>query len=259
MRILYLVIFFLLFLSSSAFAANSFPGTGGAGYTVNNPNKGNTTTWTVCAWVKPGSLASDRFLFGYGQGKGAATGVGFDYILMSTGFIRQDNYSGSTNFSGTNSSNALVAGTWYHICRTRNGLFTNKYYLDGTEIANPAIDPPTVQGATDDFFIGTILPNTDAGWGSSNAEMSQLAYWDEELSAGQITSLANKSTCPSAISPAPEIFVKLDAVPATDSSTNAFSVTQNGTPTLTSDPPGLPCGSAPLVSSLTTMRVSGAK
>lgn len=229
----------VLLLPSIAFAANSFDGSGD-GYTVNNINK-PSANYSVCGWVKPSTSAADNTMFSYGQGVDSSTARGWDAVQRSSGRLRRNHWYGTFAINTETSTGALTDGVWQHVCVT-SASGTNKVYVNGTEIHSGSLGSQDAQQATDDFIVALRTPLT-SGYGYTDwpGEMAQVAYWDATLSGAQVTSLADKSTCPTSISPAPQVFLKMDAVPAVDTSTNAFSVTQSGTPTLTSDPSGLPC------------------
>lgn len=234
----------LLFVPSLAFAAASFDGTND-GYTVDNPNKPDTTSFTVCFWIKVAALPSPdpETIVAYGNGRASTAGRGWDIQLTSSGTFRLNLYDGSTvnNFTTTGT---ISTGTWYNVCYVRNGIFSNVVYLDNSSIGSASKDPPTAQSATDEFYIAAELPDNDLGYSNIAAEITQVSYWDEALTGTDIGNIADKSTCPTDISPAPEIFVAMTTLPPSDSSINGFTVSALDSPTETSDPSGMPCGAA---------------
>lgn len=258
LKALALVVFGLV---NVAHAAKVADGTGDA-WQADDINKTQISTYSVCAWLKPtASPASNATLFSYGKGISGSTGTGWDIILKTDMTIRWNSYSGGSNSQGTTSA-TLTAGSWQHVCLVREGLFAHKVYIDATDStadATLAIDPATIQASTDDFTIGKAIANDFAGYANYTGGMAHVVYYDAALTGAEVASLANKSTCPNAVathSANLQIFTKMTSGAAvTDSSANAFTITESGNPTDDAGPGSLPC--EPAASNLPYLQAAG--
>lgn len=224
-------------------AARSYDGSGDS-HVVNNLNKGSTS-WSVCMWVYASSWTDFQSLVAYGNGPGSSAGRGWQIVTLSTGALRIQDYVGGATVENDSTSATMSAAAFHHVCVTQSGTAV-KFYFDstgGTASSTLSLDSPAVQNSTDDLIVGQTVPSDNIGWFDLNAQVSQVAYWDTALTGAQVASMADKSTCPSAVATSNlQAFLKLSEATVVDSSANAFSVTQNGNPALVSDPSGLPCG-----------------
>lgn len=230
--------------------AQALDGTGDS-WQIDNPDKGNVDTYSICAWLKPtASPASDAILFGYGKGISSSTGTGWDVALRTDMTIRWNGYNaGSAAFS--TSSLALTAGSWQHVCFVREGTFQHKIYVDATDSTADetlSIDVGATILSTDDFVVGKALALDFSGYANYTGAMAHVAYYNNDITGAEVASLANKGTCPDSIatnSADLEVFLKMtNGAAVTDSSTNAFTVTESGNPTDDGGPGGLPCDGA---------------
>lgn len=240
-----------LLVPGSAFAAVAYDGTGD-GHTITDPNVGSTGPVTVCLWFKTGAFVDAQTVVQYGNGTDSSAGRGWvieeNNIDASTGRLRMLFFSGATSTNIV--SPALNINQFYHLCFVGQASPDSLLYIDATDatadVTNDT-DAWTVQNSTDDFVSGLKLPaRTGAGASDANATVAHIAYWTAALSAANIASIADKSTCPTAVSAANlKVFMKLDAIGSgTESSTNAFAYTENGNPTTVAGPVGLPCAAS---------------
>ncbi len=233
----------ILFFATSAMAAVEYDGTGDS-HQINNPNAG-ATAFTVSFWLYCPTFDDDETLIGYGNGTDSSAGRGFSISTLTTGALRIDYWDGGTAnnaFPSTTMSDA----TWYHVALVRVNTADNFLYVnatDGVADNDEAIDPPAAPNSTDDFWVAQDVPAaTGFGRGNAACNITQVAYWNIALSGSEIQSIANKSTCPTAIQASNlKVFAEGDALPLVESA-QALSVTTNGDPALVSDPSGLPCG-----------------
>lgn len=232
-----------------ALAAQQCDGTGDS-WQIDNPNKGNVSTYSICAWLKPtASPSSPAVLFGYGKGITGSAGTGWDIVLRTDMTLRWNGYSAGSNFNSA-SSVTLTAGSWQHVCFVREGLFAHKIYIDATDATADqtlAIDAGDAILSTDDFVVATALANDNASYANYTGGMAQVAYYDAALTGSEVASLADKSTCPDAVathSANLQVFLKMtDGAAVDDSSANAFTVTEAGNPTDDTGPGSLACDS----------------
>jgi hypothetical protein len=244
-KTVYLLGLFSLFLCLCG--AKVLDGTGD-GWQIDNPNKGNVSTYSDCAWLNPdASPPGDAVLFGYGKGTASSTGTGWDIVLRSDLKIRWNGYDAGSAFNSV-SSVALTAGTWQHACFVREGLFAHKIYINATDATADdtlAIDAGAAILSTDDFVVGKPLANDFSGYDNYRGKMAHEVYYDAAITGAEVASLADKSTCPDAIathSANLQIFLPMTSGSAvTDSSSNAFTVSESGAPSDDSGPGGLPC------------------
>ncbi len=246
MRLFRILLPLLLFVGAqSAHADWSYDGTGDS-HQINNLNKGKVNGWTVCSWVRNSSWDDDETIFSYGNGVDSSAGRGFSISTLTTGAIRVDYWDGGTA-NNAFPSTTMSDNTDHHLCWVRVSTGDNFLYLDATDATadnDEAIDPPAVQNSTDDFYIARDVPAA-TGFGRAHAAFTaaHTTYWDVALSAAEVASLANKSTCPTAVQASNlQMFIEGDVDPAVDESANAFTVTTNGGPTKVTTFSGLPCG-----------------
>lgn len=248
MKKLFLHIVFLLLLALPALAAYQYDGTGD-NHAVQNPNVGDTDTFTYCFWIFDTSFAGGEEIIGYGNGRDSNAARGVQFTTNSGGTIRVNHGDGATTFAAT-STNTLSTSTWHHVCWTRNGNADNKWWFDATNATadeTESIDPPVSANSTDDFYAAGLTPEyTGFGYTLLTGRLAHVAYWNVVLTGAEIASLADKSTCPSSVqSSALKVFLKLTATPVIDSALGT-TVVENGNPALESNaPPSLPsCGGA---------------
>lgn len=238
------LIFILLFLPLSAFAAQVCDGTGD-GWTIDNPDVGSTS-YTVGCWIYDAATAEDGNVMNYGVGNAR----GFNWYEYTGGYSYLINmqaaaYSGSSN-------NAWGEGAWHNVIWTSSGG-TIKMYIDATDgtadFTSSATDA-VAQNSTDDFKIG--LTQASDIWGGNielSAKLEHCFYANTVLDESEITAIANKSTCPTDIathSANIKIFLPLTTgLAVTDESSNHFTVTESGNPTDDAGPGSMPtCGGA---------------
>jgi hypothetical protein len=245
----------ILILASPAFAAWEYDGTGDS-HQVNNPDGGVINGFTVCAWVYNASWDDGETIFAYGNGIDSSAGRGFSLTTETDGSLRIDYWDGSTANNAFPSA-TMSDATWHHLCLVRVNTGDNFIYLDATDStpdSDEAIDPPAAPNSTDDFWIAQDAPAT-TGFGRANAAFRavHVGYWNVALSGAEVASLADKSTCPTAVQASNlKVFVRGNVDPAVDDSGNGLTVTTNGGPTLVADPSGLPCGGSASIIPLLT-------
>jgi len=241
------LLFFALFFPSFAFAAYDYDGSDDH-HSVDDINKGSTAQ-TVCGWINIGSAGGDgNALFSYGNGADSSAGRGFAVVITSSRTLKAYGLDGGDAISCYKdpSPTVLSLSTDYHICvvfDNSDGIAAT-LYINGNVEATCSVDM-TAASSTDDFLIAEPVPAMDYGFSYFDGTMTQVALWNYALSEAQIDSMADKSTCPTAVQAANlQVFLEMDASPATDSSANAFTVSTGGAPSLVADPAGLPCGAA---------------
>jgi len=239
---------FLLLFPQFAFAAFDYDGTDDH-HSVDNINKGSTAQ-TVCGWINIDSAGVDgNALFSYGNGADSSAGRGFAVVITSSRTLKAYGLDGGDAISCYKdpSPTVLSLSTDYHICVVfddSDGI-ASTLYINGNEEASCG-SGMTAASSADDFLVAEPIPAMeDYGFSYFDGKITQPALWNYALSEAQIDSMADKSTCPTAVQAANlQVFLEMDASPATDSSANAFTVSTGGAPSLVADPSGLPCGAA---------------
>ncbi len=139
-----------------------------------------TGPFSLSLWVNAFSLVTTRVLF--------FNGTGFDgsgaYLVLDTG----GDVSFITNQTGTHQSSstsvgAILTGSWYHICVTRNGASV-KIYINGSDATTTSgshINPDAGNGSMRLGAYNTILPYVGG--------MDQFYMYDVELSPTQVAQL----------------------------------------------------------------------
>lgn len=204
---------------------------------IDNPNIGSTA-YTVCFWFFDDSCAGDGSIVSYATGGAQGWALHEDDDSCTLKFRA---FAPGTEFA----SLAVAENAWNHICLAKSSGSGFKWYINATDATadqSDAFDPHTPI-STDDFIVGGPPPSDPAGTGFGSFRIAHLAYWNTELSGAQIATLADKSTCPTAVSAANlKLFLKETDSPRVDSSSSAFTVVESGSPTTGADPGGLPCG-----------------
>lgn len=244
-RLILLLLTQLLIAANLAIAAVNFDGTGDAETTA-NPDKGHASAFSVCFWLKTASYQDTAALWSYGNGNNSSAGRGFEIVTRTGGIIRARYYAGATA-QNLDTSTAQSTAAWHGYCLTHSAS-ADKWYIDSsTADFSDNLDNPTVQDSTDDFLTAVTIPDQASPRISLNGELAHLAYWQGvELTSSEVGSILDKTTCPTAVQAASlQYFIKMDSAGSvTDSSANAFTVTESGNPTTSTGPVGLPCGAA---------------
>lgn len=248
-----------LFLAISFMGAEVYDGTGDNHIVenLNSPPSGGDWNFTICMWIKSVTWQDGAAVVGYGNGTDSSAGRGWMLRTKDTGALRMEFYSGSTVYF--EDSPTMSANAWHHLCFVRHSLFGNSWYIDDTDAtpeANVAIDPGTSPNSTDDMYIAQPIPaRTGAGYVNFNGQLEHVGYWIDNLTGAEVLSMADKSTCPTAVDSGDlEAFIYLSdgQSPIIDSSSNGFTVTEGGNPTQNSGPGSLPCGAGTTTTTTTS-------
>jgi hypothetical protein len=155
----------------------------------------NKPTFTVEAWLRPdvvavpggltcalssmhsgatGTAARSGWLI-YQNNNSSAAGTGWTF--------RTYNQNGAATAINVTASNAVVAGTWYHVVATYDGT-TARVYVNGVQLASQ-VNASFVPNIDSPFSIGA---RSDAGFPWQGAE-DEVAYYGTVLTSAQV--LAN--------------------------------------------------------------------
>lgn len=246
-KILFLLAVWLA-IPTLAFAAVAFDGTGDEERIV-DPNIGNTI-WTVCGWFKWSTFVDGETVAYYGNGTDSSAGRGFSLDEQnddaSHGKVKMRMVNGASGTVMTTPQ--LTTNTWYHICWVGRGSPDSQVYIDATDATPDGTtdtDAFAAENSTDDIVIGTTFPaSTGIGANDSAAKVAHFGMWNIALTGAQVASMADKSTCPTAVQAANlKVFMALDAAGSgTTTDSNAWTYTESGNPTTDAGPGGLPCG-----------------
>jgi hypothetical protein len=238
------LIAFLIFIPSLALADYDYDGTDD-GHVIASPNVPAALSLTACAWVRPDSLAAgDETIIAYGNGKDSAQGRGWTLKHTSGGTLAFAGFDGNDQYNEDRTS-VLSTSSDTHVCLVIGAtIWDGAIYVNGTQSGGTFYTGNIAQSSTDPFSVAKSIPNQ--GFLRWNGKMAHVAYWTTNLSGAQIGSLADKSTCPADVESASlEIWLPLTDNPATDQSSNAFTVTTESSPSLVSHFSGLPaCGAS---------------
>jgi hypothetical protein len=215
-------------------------------HSVDNINKGSQS-FSACAWIYIDAVAGDgNTIIGYGRGTTGGAGRGFTLNITGDSELRGRVYSGSTayNVYDVSTPTTLSASTWYHVCLTRGASYS-RLYIDGTLECEVDKETETAPNSTDDFLVGESVAVEPANYDYWNGRIAHAGYWVRELTSSEITSMADKSTCPTSVQATDlEVFLRLTEDPAVDTSSNAFTVLKGSYPATAAEPSGMPCGAA---------------
>jgi hypothetical protein len=168
--------------------------------------------FTVEGWYRPTSVAGLRTLFTIGAPT-AATGA--MVVYSSSGTLQAQPYGGGNiTFSGA----TMSVNTWYHIALVRSGS-TIKLYFNGTANATTSTNSNSIGNGA--FTVGFL----SGGYGYFAGQISTVRVSNSAVYTGNFTpSTSALTTTANTVALLP-----LTATPFTDSSTNAFTVTNTGT------------------------------
>ena len=168
--------------------------------------------FTVEGWYRPTSVTSLRTLFTIGAPT-AATGA--MVVYSSSGTLQAQPYGGgNTTFSGA----TMSINTWYHVALVRSGS-TIKLYFNGTANATTITNSSSIGNGA--FTVGFL----SGGYGYFAGNVSNVRVSNSAVYTGNFTpSTSALTTTANTV-----VLLPLTAIPFTDSSTNAFTVTNTGT------------------------------
>jgi len=87
-----------------------------------------TSNWTVEAWIYPTALNTYNFIYTREASTNATSEIEFSF--SSTGQVNCAVFVGSTQYTASTSTGAIVANRWQHVAAVRNGS-TVTVYVDG--------------------------------------------------------------------------------------------------------------------------------
>ena len=186
-----------------------------------------TTAYSACSWIKLESVGIAQRIID--KTAGGATGYEFS---ITTGNVLRIVNGGNVAASTV----TLVAGKWYHVAVTYDGVFAT-FYINGN--AEPVSFTTNVTDSIQAFTIGA----TAGGGQHFDGLMKDVAFWNVALTPIQIKSLAlgldldalgfrpdnSTLTAPTAFWKLNEISAGTGAVSRLDSSGNGHTLTDNGT------------------------------
>jgi hypothetical protein len=180
--------------------------------------------FTVEGWYRPSSVAGLRTLFTIGAPT-AATGA--LVVYSNSGTLQAQPYGGgNTTFSGA----TMSVNTWYHIALVRSGS-TIRLYFNGTANATTITNSNSIGNAA--FTVGFLSGGYGYFAGNvSNVRVAASAVYTGNFTAptAPLTVTQSSGTNISAITAGQtKLLLPLTTTPFTDSSTNAFIVTNTGT------------------------------
>ena len=171
-----------------------------------------TGDFTVEGWYRPSSVTGLRTLFTIGAPTAAAGAL---VVYSSSGTIQAQPYGGgNTTFSGA----TMSVNTWYHIALVRSGS-TIRLYFNGTANATTITNSNSIGNGA--FTVGFL----SGGYGYFAGNISNVRVSNSAVYTGNFTpSTSALTTTANTV-----VLLPLTAIPFTDSSTNAFTVTNTGT------------------------------
>ena len=198
---------------------------------------GTATDFTIEMWVLPATLTvlssgSAQTVFGTYPTTGTLTGYALAYL--TNGYLNFACYVAGVGQSITATNNALATNAWSHVAVTRSGS-TYRMFVNGTQVTTSGTISQNVNTYGNPITVGglnyTGILQYTAGFISNVRVTSGAALY---------TSGFTPSTSPLTTSPGSgtvQLLLPLSALPFTDSSANAYTVTNVGTTPLASSGP----------------------
>jgi len=165
---------------------------GNASMQIVDPLGPGTTAFTITAWVNlddapayDGIFSARNVNWGLNVNQ-TGTGLAFDY--------RFDNSPGGGSSGLDSPGGSATVDRWHHLAMTwitDGANSTGKIYLDGVKLGPEAIDTSLVYDAWDVNDRWNIGDDPCCGGRELNAQLDDLAVWDEVLTDQQITNIYN--------------------------------------------------------------------
>jgi len=173
-------------------------------------------SWTIECWIYPSNFTNYNVIVAKRISLGPSTSYEF-YLLQTSGYLSF--FNGTTTYSSTT---APLLNTWSHVAAVYNGANVTMY-LNGTNIYSSAT---TITEQNSTLLIGYDGSSTDyfTGYISNLRILKGTAVYTSNFTPANtpLTAIANTIllTCQSGSNS--NTFI--------DNSTNAFTITNNGTP-----------------------------
>ena len=152
-----------------------------AGSDLGLPSSNNARS--VSFWINADSVTTYGMMFSYGtSSSNSAFAISWDNANAK---IIVGKYGGNANSA---SSSTISTGSWNHIVVTFDGSSTIKYYLNGSADGTATLSG--INTVVNEFRIGGYLN----GWSGANffdGKIDEVAVWNVELSASDVTSIYN--------------------------------------------------------------------
>ena len=128
----------------------------------------STADFTIDCWVYPTSFSATKAIIVYQNGDASNTNYGYWLFVKTTGVVRFENFSGSSQV-GFDSSIAMNLNTWNHIAVTRTGTSATTYIngVGTTGTVSATFNAPVAA-------ILNIGDNYGASFGSSNPYLGYM-------------------------------------------------------------------------------------
>jgi len=185
-------------------------------------------TFTLEAWIYRGASGAAHTIYAKG---GASTGIVFQ--VTSTNVLRFTHTTTNIDSTGT-----ISADTWTHVAVVREGTGTNqtKLYINGTQDGQGTVSTDFTQ--TEEVRIGTNRGATE----DFNGYISNLRFTKgAALYTGNFTPSTSPLTTTSQGASATDVeLLTCQSNRFVDNSSNAFSITVNGTPSVQAFSPFAP-------------------
>ena len=190
---------------------------------------------TIEAWIFTNSLSANQTVFSAFPASGTITGYAFN--VTTSGYLIVDSFvSGTEQFIQSN-NNPITANSWFHIAYTRSGG-TNRLFVNGnlcTTSTNTLVQALNTGGNSQKVgyqgYTGFLYPFN--GYISNLRVVKGTAVYTAAFTppTTPLTAITNTS------------LLTLQSNRFIDNSTNAFSITANGTPKVQAFQPFSPAAS----------------
>ena len=181
----------------------------------------STADFTIECWVYPTSFSSTKAIIVYQNGDASNTNYGYWLTIKTTGVVRFENFSGSSQV-GFDASPAISLNTWNHIAVTRTGTSATTYIngvgTTGTVSATFNAPVAAILNIGDNYGVVFGSSNPYSGYISNLRIVKGTRVYTANFTPPSVplTAITNTSllTCQS------NRFI--------DNSTNNFTITVNG-------------------------------
>jgi hypothetical protein len=141
-------------------------------------------SFTISAWIKPSTVASDNTIFSYDFTSHANPYYAMHLRTMSSGRITLNYNNGSGSNDGTTSgNNAITAGVWQHVSATYTSG-TQKIYVNGSVVAS-GTHSHTITFYDQEVWIG----KANFSGSEFNGSIANVGIWNRALSSSEIESI----------------------------------------------------------------------
>lgn len=161
-------------------------------------------SFSVSFWVTRKNWTTS-YLFGFNQITGTTNAFWIRYLNIGAHYLQTSVGHNSSTHAGLGAISAPAANTWIHIAASvekgaGSAQGTAKFYVNGSQVISQAIATGTNHAAADisddfDYVVGAHQTHDNPTYsGYTNGNFDEVALWNTNLSADEITAIYNSGS-----------------------------------------------------------------